>query len=98
MSKLFVLATKLHDACCPKCNGRCHCGSFCDFTHEPKDTDWETNPANRYFLELAKKAAEIITDKDLTEDQFVEYAEGIPYGKEIPADVYASMIQHEFLD
>ena len=67
MSK--TLATKLHDNLCPMCNGRCHCGSVCIFEHEPKDeTVWDNNIANSYFLELAKKAVNIISETGITEE------------------------------
>ena len=98
MSKLYALATNLHDACCPKCNGRCHCGSPCFFNLKANEDEWETNSANSYFLELAKKASDIITETQITDEQFVEYAEGIPYGKDVPAEVMAAMVHHEFID
>lgn len=98
MSRLYTLATKLHDTCCPKCNGRCHCGSPCLFNHEAEETDWKENVANSYFLDLAKKATAITAETHLTDEQFVEYASGIPYGNDIPAEVYAVMIKHGFFD
>jgi len=96
MSK--TLATKLHDNLCPMCNGRCHCGSVCIFEHEPKDeTVWDNNIANSYFLELAKKAVNIISETGITEEELIHYAK--PYGKDnIPSNVSSSMEKHSFFN
>lgn len=92
------LATKLHDHLCPKCNGRCSLGSPCVFTHTPEESDWETNSANSFFLQLANKGLKIMEETHITEEQLVMYAN---YSRTSPEDipdiVYASMCNHEFI-
>ena len=94
-----MLATKLHDALCPKCNNRCHCGGMCDFTHAATtDEDWEMNPANRYFLNLSEKATAIMEETHIDEETFIHYANEIAFDKPIPPEVYDSMLAHNFID
>lgn len=96
MSNEKELATKLHDKLCPKCNGRCHTLSLCCFTHKPEESDWDNNPANRYFLGLAKKAAKIMDETNITEDKFITYvSSGFP--GDIPENVLTLMQKYDFL-
>lgn len=95
MSKM--LAIKLHDTLCPKCNNRCHCGSQCVFTHDTS-ADWSSNSANRFFLELSDKATAIMAEIDINEEQFIEYAIAIPYGNALPDKVYDAMVAHGFVN
>ena len=93
-----MLATKLHDALCPRCNNRCHCGGRCPFTHNATDEDWEMNPANNYFLELSEKATAIMEETHIDEETFIDYAEQIAFNRPIAPDVYSSMLAHNFVD
>lgn len=94
MSKM--LATKLHDALCPKCNNRCHCGGLCAFNPNISDAEWDFNPANSYFLELAEKATVIMKEVNITEEQLIEYAKAPFLGTYVPEDVRLSMVEHDF--
>lgn len=94
----YDFAVKLHDACCPKCNGRCGCGGFCRFTHTPANIEWESNPANAYFLELARKAEKIMNAAEITEEQLLEYAKAKASANDsaIPENVVLLMQEHDF--
>ena len=88
-----TLATKLHDNLCPRCNGRCH--NICQFTHTPKEEDWETNPANNYFLELAQGGIHIMEETGITEEQLVMYAAALT-PEDIPDNVRLAMEKYNF--
>lgn len=89
--KLRELAVKIHDRCCPKCNGLCHCGAFCEFQSESeKDSVWDLG-VNAYFLELAGKGMKIMETLGITEDEFLRYAKRSAFGIEIPKKVQQQM-------
>ncbi len=93
-----LLATKLHDSLCPRCNNRCRMGSICLFEHEPKDeTVWDNNPANSYFLDLAKKAEEIMAETKITEEDFINYATSYSFSEDVPSEILSSMTKHGFI-
>lgn len=94
-----LLATKLHDSLCPRCNNRCHMGSLCSFEHEPKDESvWSSNSANSYFLDLAKKAKEIIAETKITEEELVSYATSYAIDGDVPNEIISSMKKHGFIN
>ncbi|MCX8074900.1 MAG: hypothetical protein N2749_04875 [Clostridia bacterium] len=87
------LATEIHDICCPKCTGNCRSAhhSNCAFDKDLDISLWSSNIANNYFLELAQKAAEIIEELGITEEEFLENLRNPSKN-----DIFEAMIRHGF--
>lgn len=62
------VVNKFHDALCPKCNGNCSCGSFCEYdgTHKRETI------ANQVWNEYLHKLQVVAEKKEMSLEEIYE--------------------------